>query len=103
MKIVYLESTKPDLAWYRLYYESVFPDGARQAAIRYIKAIEGLLDNPRLGRMIADDGTRRYSIRKTPFAIVYRLSGDQIEIIRIWDQRADPRKLELHEEAAAFI
>lgn len=102
MKIVYLDSTKPDLAWYRLYYESIFPEGARQAAIRYLRAIEGLTDNPRLGRLIADNGTRRYAIRKTPLAIVYRLTGDQIEIIRIWDQRADPRRLELHEEAAPF-
>lgn len=102
MKIIYLESTRPDLAWYRLYYESVFPAGAKKAAIQYLKAIEALVDNPRLGRVISGEQARRYSVQRTPFVIFYRLTGDHIEVVRIWDQRADPRKLELHEEAATF-
>jgi plasmid stabilization system protein ParE len=66
MKLVYLETTKADLAWYRLYYGSVFPAGKRRAARQYLRAIANLLDNPRMGHLIDEHGTREYSIPRIP-------------------------------------
>ena len=102
MKLIYLNSTKPDLAWFRVYYGSVFPEGAAQAAARYVTAIDNLTINPYIGRPIGQDGLRKLTIPKTPFSVFYRVMEDRIEIVRIWDQRADPEKLEFHEEAAVL-
>jgi len=99
MKIIYLNSTKPDLAWYRHYYRSVFPAGAKRAAEAYLTAINNLIDKPQIGPAAYNE-IRRYSIQKTPFSIFYRVTKQHIEIVRIWDQRADPTKLELHEETS---
>lgn len=102
MKLVYLESTKADLAWYRTYYGSVFPEGARRAAAQYLRAISNLADNPYIGRPIAESGTREYSIPRIPFSIIYRIREEHIEIIRIWDQRADRAKLGFNEEGLPY-
>jgi tryptophan synthase alpha chain len=102
MNLIYLDSTKPDLAWFRTYYGSVFPEGAQQAASRYIKAIDILEHNPYIGHPIGQDGLRKLIIAKTPFVVFYRITKDHIEIVRIWDQRADPANLGFQEEAEKF-
>lgn len=99
MKLVYLDSTRPDLAWYRVYYRSVFPEGSRNAATSYLKIIDLLTTNPYIGQPIGQDGLRKLTIPRTPFALFYRVSGDVIEIVRVWDQRANPEELGFHEEA----
>ena len=102
MRLVYLESTRLDLVWFRTYYRSVFQEGAAQAGARYVKAIDNLRANPYIGPPIGQDGLRKLVIPKTPFVVFYRVSDDRIEIVRIWDQRADPEELGFHEEAAAL-
>jgi plasmid stabilization system protein ParE len=98
MKLVYLETSKPDLDWYRLYYRSIFAAGARKASKQYLRAVSNLLDNPRLGRPIDAHGVREYSIPRIPFSIIYRISDGRIEVLRIWDQRADRKTLGFDEE-----
>lgn len=98
MKLVYLKTSKPDLAWYRLYYQSIFPEGGGRASKQYLRAIANVLDNPRIGHPLDEEGTREYSIPRIPFSIIYRISDDRIEIMRIWDQRADRETLGFQEE-----
>jgi plasmid stabilization system protein ParE len=102
MKLIYLDSTMPDLAWYRTYYGSVFPEGAGQAAARYVKTIDNLTNNPYIGQPIGQDGLHKLAIPRTPFSVFYRVTASYIEIVRIWDQRADPAKLGFEEEAAVL-
>jgi plasmid stabilization system protein ParE len=102
MRLVYLDSTRPDLTWYRVYYRSVFPAGSRKAAISYLNTIDLLMTNPYIGRSIGQDGLRKLTIQRTPFALFYRVSGDVIEIVRLWDQRANPEELGFHEEAGIW-
>jgi plasmid stabilization system protein ParE len=102
MKLIYLDSARPDLAWLRIYYGSVFPEGAAHASARYIKTIDILQSSPYIGRSIGQDDLRRLPIPRTPFTVFYRVVEDRIEIVRIWDQRADPKKLEFNEEAAVL-
>ena len=98
MKLVYLEASKADLAWYRLYYSSIFSAGRRGAAKQYLRAISNLIDNPRIGHPIDEQGTREYAIPRIPFSIIYRISDDRIEIMHVWDQRADRKTLGFDEE-----
>jgi len=69
----------------RRYYSSVFPQGERRAR-QQLKAIELLImENPNIGKQSGD--AREFPIVRTPFSIIYRVNGDVIEIVRIWDQR----------------
>lgn len=102
MRLIYLASAKPDLAWYRLYYRSIFPEGAKRASAQYLRAIVNLENNPNIGRPVGESDLRKYSIPRLPFAIVYRVTEEYIEVVRIWDQRSDPAKLDLQEEASVF-
>jgi plasmid stabilization system protein ParE len=103
MKLIYLDSSKPDLAWLRTYYGSVFSEGSASASARYIKTIELLQRSPYIGRPVGQDDLRRLPILRTPFTVFYRVIEDRIEIVRVWDQRADPEKLQFNEEAAVFL
>lgn len=102
MNLIYLASTRPDLAWFRTYYGRVFPEGAAAARRHYAKAIDNIVDSPYIGRSIGLEGLRKLSVPRTPFAIFYQVVEDRIEIVRVWDQRADPDLLEFHEEAAVL-
>jgi len=93
MKIVYLAATKADIAWMRNYYASVFPEG-RQRARQHFKAAEALLlENPFIGRMTTVHAVRELVIPRTPFSFIYRVQQEQIEVLRLWDGRADRNAL----------
>lgn len=88
MKIVFLESSGPDLAWFRFYYQSVFPEGSRRAGQQF-KALQATLAaNPYAGHP-SDTGqaVRELSIPRTPFTLIYRVTPQQIEVLRLWDTR----------------
>lgn len=88
MRLVYLKSSRGDLAWLRHYYEHVFPQGATAAQQRF-RATEALLrGNPYAGRPAGPDGVRRLMIPRTPFFYVYQVAEDRIEILRVPDSRS---------------
>ena len=94
MKLVFLPSTRSDLLWMRTYYTHVFPDGARRAAEQYVRASGVVRNNPLAGRSIEEmEGVREFSIPRTPFSFIYRVAGDRIEVLRVWDQRGDRARL----------
>lgn len=102
MKLTYSRTARSDLAWYRVYYRSVFSSGSVRAARQFQRTIDHLLANPFIGHPIGDEGMREFSIPKMPFSIIYRVLEDRIEIARIWDQRADPAESGFHEEELAL-
>jgi toxin ParE1/3/4 len=88
MKIVYLENAAKDIAWFRHYYSAVFPEGASKARA-HLKSIQQLLaENPYIGHR-SDSHARalEFHIRNTPFSLIYRVTSEQIEILRLWDER----------------
>ena len=103
MRLIYLASANDDLAWFQEYYGSIFHTGSEHATRQYVKAVATLSDHPYIGRSAGESGLRSYSIPRLPFAIIYRVTKDHIEVVRIWDQRADPAKLGLQEEGATLI
>ncbi|MBP0616328.1 type II toxin-antitoxin system RelE/ParE family toxin [Jiella mangrovi] len=88
MKIVFLPRARDDLGWFRRYYEQVFPDGAVRARAQFAKTMRTIQDYPLSGRPGEED-TREIVVGRTPFIFVYVLREDRLEIIRIWDQRAE--------------
>lgn len=49
MKIVFLESSAPDVAWFRFYDQSVFPGRARRASQQFKALQAALAANPYAG------------------------------------------------------
>ena len=90
MKIVFLGGTEDDLAWMRKYYQSVFPDGRRNAVRHYRAALKLLHANPMIGHAMEGTSIRRLIIPRTPFAFYYRIRNDQIQVVRVFDQRSEP-------------
>jgi plasmid stabilization system protein ParE len=88
MKIVFLETAAQDIAWFRFYYRSVFPEGAQRAG-QHFKAVQATLAaNPYAGHP-SETGrpVRELSLPKTPFVLIYRVTPLQIEVLRLWDSR----------------
>jgi plasmid stabilization system protein ParE len=98
MRIVFLPTTADDFDWITEYFLNVFPEGGANAYRHLDRALSNLTQNPRMGKPIARTGYRKYSVRRTPFCLVYRLEGDAIEILHIWDQRSNPLDLVLDED-----
>ena len=94
MRIVYLPAARDDLTWLRRYYTRIFPDGARRAFSNLLAAESMLSEHPAIGRATEYPGVRELLIRGTPFSIIYRVTADEIRILRIWDGRADRRHLD---------
>lgn len=87
MKLQYLEAARLDISWWRYYYRKTFPQGSNNA-YRHLAACERVLkENPRLGIQIEGRDLRKLSIPNTPFAIIYRIRGETLEIIRVYDMR----------------
>ncbi|MEL7133473.1 MAG: type II toxin-antitoxin system RelE/ParE family toxin [Pseudomonadota bacterium] len=89
MKIVFLEATVDDLMWFRRYYRAVFPEGAENAKLRLTNLLTLLAANPYMGQAVPDfQNVRKVPIPKTPFALIYRVSASQIEVLRVRDGRS---------------
>jgi plasmid stabilization system protein ParE len=88
MKVVFLESASRDLQWFRHYYRSVFPEGSPGARNHFRAAIRTLSANPYAGHPSeARRDLREFSVPRTPFRLVYRVTPVQIEVLRLWDTR----------------
>jgi plasmid stabilization system protein ParE len=68
----------------------VFPQGRETAYRHFEKSVELLVANPFLGQSVEGCKLREHPIPKTPFVIVYRLRGERLEIVRVWDMRREP-------------
>lgn len=89
MKIVFLRSSLRDIDWFLEYYDEVFPAGRDGAKESYLRAKAALRQHPYIGHPLEEKGKREYAIARTPFSFIYRVSSNTIEIVRVWDQRAN--------------
>lgn len=96
MKVIYLRTALSDLAWFRVYYERIFPEGEKRALLQR-RAVERLLrENPFAGHVVQEaTATRAFPISRTPFILIYRAKDDRVEVLRLWDNRRDPAELDL--------
>jgi plasmid stabilization system protein ParE len=98
MKIVFLASADEGIRWFTRYYIGAFPEGQTNARDRMATSLSLLGANPHLGRVVGKRGQRELSIPRTPFSLIYRIANDRIEILRVWDGRANPNRLNWLEE-----
>lgn len=90
MKLVYLKTAEPDLRWFKHYYVSVFPEGHKKANAQFLATQKVLLQNPRIGEISENaPDVRVYHVVRTPFSFVYRLHGENIEVLRVVDNRSN--------------
>ena len=89
MKYVLLPRAVEDLRWFRRYYEVAFPEGRERSSSRLEKSLKRLRAMPQLGHPIGASNIREYAIAGLPFSFVYEIVEDRIEILRLWDQRAE--------------
>lgn len=93
MKLVYLPTAFSDVVWMRRYYRDVFPQGAKKAR-EHLFAIERLImENPHIGQPFR--AGREIPITRTPFTMIYRVRGDTIEVVHVWDARRNPDDMQL--------
>jgi plasmid stabilization system protein ParE len=93
MKLAFREHAKRDLRWFAAYYSKRFPEGRKNAERSLTVAIELILANPFAGNVIEGKPARQFPVLRTPFMLIYAIEGDSIDIIRVWDARADPVRL----------
>jgi toxin ParE1/3/4 len=58
-------------------------------ALEVERMIEAILDNPRAWTMI-EPGVRRTLLREFPYAVVYRVVDDRVQVIAVMHQHRDP-------------
>jgi plasmid stabilization system protein ParE len=88
VRLRFLPEARRDLAWFRAYYETIFPEGAERARRQYRRTMANLLSNPYIGQPVGPDA-RRFPIPRTPFSVIYRVAETELEIFRVLDQRAE--------------
>ena len=91
MKLVYLPTAFPDIVWMRRYYRNIFPQGAKKAREQLFATERLIMENPEIGKPFRKG--REFPVLRMPFSIVYRVRGDTIEVVRVWDGRRNPEDL----------
>ena len=87
MKLKFTTEATRDFDWFTRYYAMTFPEGRRNAERQLVAILQLLAENPSAGRKSDGVETRQIPVSKTPFLIIYRTSGDTLQVLRIWDAR----------------
>lgn len=93
MRIILQASSDADFKWFMRYYRHRFPEGRDKARLQLARTFANLADNPLLGQLVDGTQQRELPILRTPFILFYQIENDQIEILRLWDGRANPGRL----------
>lgn len=85
MKIRLMKAAIRDLREVHAYIAADDPNAARRVILKLGKAIDLIGNRPEIGRPSSSGQVaREWSIPGLPYVIPYRISGDTIEIIRVW-------------------
>jgi toxin ParE1/3/4 len=82
--IVWRRQAIDDLLAMQAYIGKDDPRAAARIAVRIRSAVEGLATQPRIGRPGRVQGTRELVVAGTPYIVPYRLSGDEVHILRVY-------------------
>ena len=69
------------------------PAAAARVAIDIQRAADRLLDFPGLGHLGEHTGVLELQVPRRPYVLIYRIEGDVIDILSIFDQRRDPEDM----------
>jgi addiction module RelE/StbE family toxin len=84
VKIVFSPQARDDLRESFLYIAGDNPDAARALLKRLRSRITDLEDAPHIGRPGRVPGTRELAIPGTAYIAPYQVSGDQLQILRVY-------------------
>ena len=87
MRIVWTELAVQDLLVIRRYIADRNPAAARSVAARILHAVELLPLQPHLGIPTHRTDVRRLVVAGTVYSIPYRVNGETIEILEVFDGR----------------
>jgi toxin ParE1/3/4 len=84
MKIVWSPQARGDLLeiYRRIFDEN--PDAARALHHKITSRILALLETPQIGQPGRVAGTRELVITGTPYIVPYRISGESLQILRVY-------------------
>ncbi len=91
MKVRWTRLALADFASGQRYIAAENPQAATDVARRIRVSVLKLVQFPYIGRPGDDLKSREWRVQRTPYLLVYRLSGDVIEIIRVWHEKRDPQ------------
>ncbi len=93
MKVKWTRLALADFASAQSYIAAENPQAAAEIARRIRASVLKLVQFPYIGRPGDDLMTREWRVQRTPYLVVYRLSGEVIEITRVWHDKRDPQLL----------
>jgi plasmid stabilization system protein ParE len=93
MKLSFRATAQQDLRWFEYYHTHRVSGGRKKAELRLRAAIQLLKANPYAGVSVGEGNARSFPVLRTAFVLHYVVISDTIEIVRVWDSRADPEKL----------
>ena len=91
MKVRWTRLALADFASAQSYIAAENPQAATEIARRIRVSVLKLVQFPCIGRPGDDLKTREWRVQRTPYLLVYRLSDEVIEIIRVWHDKRDPQ------------
>jgi plasmid stabilization system protein ParE len=90
MNVIYLTQALRDMNWVRKYYNEVFPAGRSNARSQLRKTETLISENPFVGHFSETvTGAREFHISRTPFSFLYRVTKENIEVMRVIDNRSN--------------
>jgi toxin ParE1/3/4 len=84
MRVRWLRTALRNLDDEAAYIATEDPEAARTVVQRVLDAVDALADQPALGRPGRVPGTRELVVRKTRYVVPYRVSGDVVEVLRVF-------------------
>lgn len=84
MRIRLTKAAIRDLREVHAYIAADNPNAALRVVLKLDKAIELIGERPQIGRPLLAQAAREWSVPGLPYVIPYRVSGDLIEIIRVY-------------------
>ncbi len=87
MKVEWTHPALADLIEAQIYISQQNPQAAQEVAQKVWDASQQLVNNPEIGRKGNIEGTREWVVGQTPYLIVYRIKGEQLQILRVWHGR----------------
>jgi toxin ParE1/3/4 len=89
MKVRWLESAITSLRAAYRFVASKDPDAAEMIVIRIEKTVARLGTHPLSGRLGTVEGTREVVVPGLPYVLVYRVTENEVDILRVWHTRQD--------------
>jgi toxin ParE1/3/4 len=87
--VIWTRLAQNDLAQIDKFFADFDPEYAARVGILAIQAARFLSKNPHVGPFIADSDLRKWTVRRTKYVLLYRVTGDGVAIARIRHARED--------------